>query len=110
MPFELTNASTFFQSFINDVLRLFLDRFCSAYLDDVLVYSSTLSEHQQHVQQIIEALAINELHLNLKKCKFHQQEVAYLDFIVSHQSIKMNSAKVQVIARWESCTNLHDVR
>src|SRR3954469_22240093 len=99
MFFELTNASTSFQNFINDVLSLFLDRFCSAYLDDVLIYSSTLFEHQQHVRQVIEALAVNDLHLNLEKCKFHQQEVAYLDFIMSHQRIRMNLAKVQAIVQ-----------
>jgi len=39
MPFELTNAPATFQADINDPLRPFLDRFCTAYLDDILIYS-----------------------------------------------------------------------
>jgi hypothetical protein len=38
MPFRLSNAPSSFQAFINDVLRPYLDIFCSAYLDDVIVY------------------------------------------------------------------------
>jgi hypothetical protein len=42
MPFGLTNAPTDFQALINDVLRQFLDDFCTAFLDDILIYSNTL--------------------------------------------------------------------
>ena len=45
MPFGITNAPADFQRFINDVLYLFLDAFCTAYLDDILIYSETLEEH-----------------------------------------------------------------
>jgi hypothetical protein len=50
MPFGLTNAPADFQHFINDVLHPFLDRFCTAFLDDVLIYSDTLEEHKEHVR------------------------------------------------------------
>ena len=52
MPFGLTNAPADFQCFINNVLHPFLDVFCTAYLDDILVYSETLGEHRAHVQQV----------------------------------------------------------
>ena len=56
MPFGLTNAPADFQKFINDTLRPYLDIFCIAYLDDILVYSDTLDENKIHVHQILEAL------------------------------------------------------
>src|ERR1043165_7441233 len=99
MLFDLINASITFQNFINDVLRLFLNQFCSIYLNDVVVFSDFLSKHKRHVRQMIEALTINDLFLNLEKCKFHQQKVSYLDFIISNQRIKMNSNKVTIIAK-----------
>src|ERR1700688_3152102 len=56
MPFGLTNAPATFQHFIHDTLREFLDVFCTAYLDDILIYSDTLEEHKIHVRQVLEAL------------------------------------------------------
>ena len=50
MPFGLTNALASFQNFINDALQPFLDRFASAYLEDILIYSDTLEEHKVHVR------------------------------------------------------------
>ena len=49
MPFGLCNAPATFQAFINETLREYLDVFCTAYLDDILVYSSSMQEHVRHV-------------------------------------------------------------
>jgi hypothetical protein len=57
MPFGLTNAPANFQAFINDVLRPFLDRFCTAYLDDILIYSETIEEHREDIKQVLDALS-----------------------------------------------------
>ena len=49
MPFGLTNVLADFQHFINDALYLFLDHFCMAHLNDILIYSAILQEHWEHV-------------------------------------------------------------
>lgn len=67
MPFGLTNAPADFQRFINDTLSPFLDRFASAYLDDILIYSDTLEEHQDHIRQVLRRLSEAELHLKPEK-------------------------------------------
>jgi hypothetical protein len=56
MPFSLTNAPAIFQHFINDTLREYLDVFCTAYLDDILIYSVTQEEHKVHVRQVLNTL------------------------------------------------------
>lgn len=53
MPFGLTNAPATFQALVNHVLREYLDRFCTAYLDDILIYSETLEEHKEHVSKVL---------------------------------------------------------
>lgn len=56
MPFGLSGGPGTFQHFIKDVLREHLDIFCTAYLDDVLVYSDSLKEHKRHVRIVLEKL------------------------------------------------------
>ena len=56
MLFELFNASVLFQNYINDILWDYLDVFCTTYINNILIYSDTLKEHRQHVQQILQKL------------------------------------------------------
>jgi hypothetical protein len=53
MLFRLTRAPATFQRFINDSLRNYLDQFCSAYLNDILIYSKTREEHEEHVCKVL---------------------------------------------------------
>ena len=94
---ELTNTSIDFQRFINDVLHHHLDLFCTTYIDDVLIYSSFLSEHKRYVRAVIEALAINELHIKSEKCEFYKTEVKYLDLIILKRGIIINPTKVDAV-------------
>jgi Reverse transcriptase (RNA-dependent DNA polymerase) len=54
MQFGLTSAPATFQHLINDTLRPFLDRFCTAYLDDIFIYSDNLKAHKDHVRQVLQ--------------------------------------------------------
>lgn len=110
MPFGLTNAPATFQKFINDVLRPFLDSFCTAYLDDILIYSETIQEHKLHVRKVLEALSMAGLHLKPEKCEFHCTSVRYLGMIISNNGIRMDPSKVSTILDWETPRNVHDVR
>src|SRR5438270_13875583 len=110
MPFGLTNAPASFQNFINDALRQHLDDFLTAYLDDILIYSNTLTEHKAHVRKTLELLGANGLHLKPEKCEFYRTKVEYLGFVISEEGISINSRKVAAVKEWEQCTNLHDIR
>src|SRR5215213_2857979 len=105
MPFGLTNAPASFQHFINDALHPFLDRFTSAFLDDILIYSDTLEEHKEHVRQVLKALSKAGLHLKPEKCEFHRTEVKYLGLIISREGIKMDPAKVSTVVEWPTPAN-----
>jgi hypothetical protein len=110
MPFGLTNAPATFQNYIKDVLAPYLDRFCTAYLDDTLIYSDNFEEHQQHVRLVLDAFAKAGLHLKPEKCEFHQQDVKYLGLIISTEGIKMDPKKIRAVQDWEPPSNLKDVR
>jgi len=81
MPFGLCNAPGTFQHYMNDTFREFLDEFLVVYLDDLLVYSSTLKEHKEHVQKVLAGLQEAGLFLKPSKCEFHTGEVKFLGFV-----------------------------
>jgi hypothetical protein len=110
MPFGLTNAPATFQNYINDILAPYLDCFCTAYLDDTLIYSDNFEEHQQHIHLVLNAFAKTGLHLKPEKCEFHQQEVKYLGLIISMEGIKMDPKNICAMQDWEPPSNLKDVR
>jgi hypothetical protein len=97
MLFGLCNAPGTFQAFINNILQDYLDEFCSAYLDDVLIYSATLGEHKDHVRKVVKRLGNTRLHIDINKCKFAVKEVKYLGLLLTTKGIKTNAAKVQTV-------------
>jgi hypothetical protein len=110
MCFGLTNTPATFQNYINDVLAPYLDRFCTAYLDDTLIHSDNFEDHQQHVRLVLNAFAKAGLYLKPEKCEFHQQEVKYLGLIISMEGIKIDPEKIRAMQDWEPPSNLKDVR
>src|SRR6266480_5200995 len=97
MLFDIKNESGTFQHYINNSLHEFLDVFVITYIDDILIYSFMLSEHQKHVCMILKCLKKADLQCDIKKCKFYMTEVTYLDLIIFHDDIKMNLMKMKAI-------------
>ena len=100
MHFGLTNAPASWQQLINTVLAEYLDQFAIAYLDDILIYSKTEEEHEEHVKKILEALNKYNLYLKPEKCEFHVRTTEFLGFIIEPGKIKMSPQKVQAILEW----------
>ena len=94
---------------MNDTFRDFLDEFLIIYLNNLLVYFKTLKEYKQHVWKILECLYDTSLYLKPSKCVFHVQEIAFLDFIIDSDDMKMNFAKVEVIISWSTPRFIHDI-
>jgi hypothetical protein len=101
VPMGLTNAPATFQAYINKALRGLVDDFCIVYLDDILVFSKTKEEHDQHLQQVCERLRDAELYAKSSKCQFYQEEIEFLGFIIGTQGIRMDPKRVETIREWE---------
>ena len=99
MPFGLCNALGTFQGSINESLREYLDVFCTAYLDDVLIYSNNEAEHMDHVLQVLRHLHKHGLQVNINKCEFNTTRVKYLGMIVTTNGIKIDPEKVEAIQK-----------
>jgi len=110
MPFGLCNGPASFQNYINDTLREYLDEFCTAYLDDILIYSDNEAEHEIHVNRVLQKLAQAGLQVDITKCAFHVTEVPYLGLIITIKGVKMDPAKVNTIVNWPTLVNVKDVQ
>ena len=111
-PFGMANSPSTFQRYINWVLRDYLDAFCTAYLDDVLIYTNgSLREHRRQVDQVLGKLKEAGLFVDIKKCEFEVKTTKYLGFIIeAGKGIRMDPAKVQAIVSWQAPTTVKGVR
>ncbi|GBG70781.1 hypothetical protein CBR_g8079 [Chara braunii] len=95
MPFGLTNAPATFQRCMNDLFRPWLDRFVVVYLDDILVFSKTLQEHQGHLRQVLEKLREANFKINEQKCDWAKTQVLYLGHVLDGDDVKQKIVKSQ---------------
>ena len=99
MLFKLINALTTFQTYINNILREYLDVFVVIYLDNILVYSKSKADHKVHVRKVLKALKKVNLQIKSEKSQFYQTEIEFLSYIITNKSIKINLEKIRVITK-----------
>jgi hypothetical protein len=95
MNFGLCNAPATFMRLMNNLFGKYYGKFVVCYLDDLLIYSSTLELHIQHVEEIFKVLALNSLPVKVSKCIFASDEVPYCGHIVSYKGISVDQSKLQ---------------
>ena len=97
LSFRLTGGPASWQHFINNVLWEYLNKFCIAYLDDILIYSSNLKEYKEHMRLVLAKLCGFGIQADVDKCEFHVTKIKYLRLIISTEGIKMDPAKIETI-------------
>ncbi len=110
MLFNLCNEFVLFQKYINNTFREHLNKFCTAYLNDILIYFDNKLEHEIHVKLILRKLQEADLQMNIIKCKFHVTQVLYLELIIIIEEIKINFFKINIIVNWLILINVKDVQ
>ena len=101
LPFGLCNGPASFQRYINGVLFDYLDDFCTAYIDDILIYSEDPLEHEMHVKKVLQRLADAGLQADIKKSEFFVTETKFLGYIISTNGVRMDPEKVAAIKDWK---------
>nr|GEU33567.1 reverse transcriptase [Tanacetum cinerariifolium] len=110
MPFGLSNAPSTFQSAMNDIFRDVLRRFVLVFFDDILIYSSTLEEHYEHLRHVFSTLSEHRYYAKLSKCVFGVTEVQYLGHIISSAGVATDPEKIQSIQEWSKPTSITGLR
>jgi hypothetical protein len=106
MFFGLTNSPPTFQTMMNELFHdLIIQGVVKVYMDDILIHTRTLEEHQKVVMEVLQILQDNNLYLNLEKCEF-EQEVEYLGLIIRDGQAQMDPVKIQGVTDWPIPTKL----
>jgi len=99
MPFGLTGAPATFQREMNKILFPYIGKFVYNFIDDILIYSRTIEEHIQHIEQVLKVFKENQLKINIEKCTFMKTEVEVLGHKVSPKGLSPLYSKVEAIRR-----------
>ncbi len=110
MPFGLTNAPVVFQHMMNDVFHEYLEDFVVYYINDILIFSKNMADHEHHAHLVLEKLWEVGLYTKLEKCGFHQYEVEFLGYIISRDGVCMDLHKVQTIVDWATSSSVWNVQ
>ena len=110
MPFGLTNALVVFMDLMHRVFQPYLDQFVVVFVDDILVYSQSEEEHEDHLRIVLQALREHQLYTKFSKCEVWLTEVRFLGHIVSSLGVLMDLEKVEAIMSWEIPKSVFEIR
>ncbi|KAI3762560.1 hypothetical protein L1987_52991 [Smallanthus sonchifolius] len=102
MPFGLTNAPAVFMDLMNRVCKTYLDKFIIVFIDDILIYSKTKADHEQHLRLVLDLLRKEQLYAKFSKCEFWLKEVQFLGHIVNDKGIHVDPAKIETVKNWNA--------
>ncbi|KAD5802564.1 hypothetical protein E3N88_13924 [Mikania micrantha] len=110
MPFGLTNAPAVFMDLMNRVCRPYLDQFVIVFIDDILIYSKSEREHEDHLKKVLELLRKEQLYAKFSKCEFWLKEVHFLGHVINKDGIHVDPAKIEAIKNWTTPSTPTEIR
>jgi hypothetical protein len=110
LSFGLTNALAYFMYLMNKVFMEYLDKFVVVFIDDILIYSRSEEEHEEHLHLVLQKLREHRLYAKLGNCEFWMQQVAFLRHVMSKGGISVDPSKVQNVLSWNAPTSVDDIK
>ena len=110
MSFGLTNAPAAFMSLMNGIFKPYLDLFVIVFIHDILIYSKSRKEHEEHLKIVLELLRDKRLYAKFSKCEFWLDSVSFLGHVVSKDGVMVDPSKIEVVNNWVRPTNVTEIR
>nr|GEU82324.1 putative reverse transcriptase domain-containing protein [Tanacetum cinerariifolium] len=110
IPFGLTNAPAVFIDLVNRVCKPYLNKFVIVFIDDILVYSKDVDEHEKHLKIILELLKKERLYAKFSKCDFWLELIQFLGDVIDRSGVHVDPAKIEAIKSWAAPTTPTELR
>ena len=110
LPMGLCNSPGVFMALMNDTFREYLDQFVLVFLDDIIVYSDTLEDHERHLRLALQRLREQRLCAKLSKSALCQTEVEFLGHYVGRDGLRVMEDKVDAVRDWPVPTTIRELR
>jgi hypothetical protein len=110
MSFGLTNAPAYFMYLMNKVFMEYLDKFVMVFIDDILVYSRSEEQHEEHLCLALHKLREHRLYTKLSKFEFWMKQVAFLGHVISKGGISVDPSKVQDVLSWNAPMSVGNIQ
>ena len=110
MPFGLMNATATFMDLMNKVFEPYLDNFVVVFVDDILIYSQSEVEHEDHLRIVLQLLRDHQLYAKFSKCEFWLTEVGFFGHVVSASSASVDPGMVKAVMSWERPKSIFEIR
>jgi hypothetical protein len=110
MSFGLTNALAYFMYLMNKVFMEYLDRFVVVFIDDILIFSKTMEEHEGHLRLVLEKLRSSQLYVKFSKCEFWLTKVAFLGHVISTGGVSVDLGNVKDVLNWMPPTTVSEIQ
>ena len=109
MPFGLDFIPDVSRS-INKIFQMYLDQFVIVFIDDILIYSRTQEQHEEHLRIVLQILKEKQLYAKFSKCQFWLDKIAFLGHVISDEGIYVDPQKIEAIMNWECPINVAEIR
>jgi hypothetical protein len=110
MPMGLANAPAVFQAMMNRIFRELIDISVICYMDDILVYSATLIDHERDLEAVFQLIRKHQLKLKATKCQLYKREIDFCGHTLNSEGIKISSSKVEAMQFTPEFRSVKDVR
>jgi hypothetical protein len=110
MSFGLMNAPAYFMYLMNKVFMEYLNKFVVVFIDDILVYSETEEEHEEHLRFLLEKLRANQLYAKFSMCEFWLTEDAFHGHVICAGGVSVDPGNGRNVLNWKPPMDVSEIR
>jgi hypothetical protein len=94
---------------MNSIFNQYLDKFVLVFIHDILVYSKTEEEHEEHLRIVLQTLRKHKMYTKFDKCDFYQKEIQYLGHVILAEGIVIDLEMKKAIMEWPIPKDVADI-